>query len=65
MIRVTDGELSILDVNCIRWLNGKFFIQNFRMLKAANRREDGGYVLPKVWIQFTGLPPHLHDYLII
>jgi hypothetical protein len=23
------------------------------------------YVLPKVWVQFTGLPPHLHDYLVI
>jgi hypothetical protein len=23
------------------------------------------YVLPKVWVQFTGLPPHLRDYLII
>jgi hypothetical protein len=22
-------------------------------------------VLPKVWIQFTGLPPHLWDYLIL
>jgi hypothetical protein len=23
------------------------------------------YILPKVWVQFTGLPPHLRDYLII
>jgi hypothetical protein len=23
------------------------------------------FVLPKVWIQFTGLPPHLRDFLII
>jgi hypothetical protein len=23
------------------------------------------YVLPKVWVQFTGLPPSLCDYLII
>jgi hypothetical protein len=23
------------------------------------------YVLPKVWAQFTGLPPHLCDYLVI
>jgi hypothetical protein len=23
------------------------------------------YILPKVWIQITGLPPHLRDYLII
>jgi hypothetical protein len=23
------------------------------------------YVLPKVWVQFTGLPPQLRDYLII
>jgi hypothetical protein len=23
------------------------------------------FVLPKVWIQFTGLPPHLQDYLIL
>jgi hypothetical protein len=23
------------------------------------------YVLPRVWVQFTGLPPHLRDYLIM
>jgi hypothetical protein len=23
------------------------------------------FVLPKVWIQFTGLPVHLRDFLII
>jgi hypothetical protein len=23
------------------------------------------YILPKVWVQFTGLPPQLRDYLII
>jgi hypothetical protein len=23
------------------------------------------YVLPKVWVQFTGLSPHLRDYVII
>jgi uncharacterized 2Fe-2S/4Fe-4S cluster protein (DUF4445 family) len=23
------------------------------------------YILPKVWIHFTGLPPHLSNYLII
>jgi hypothetical protein len=23
------------------------------------------FVLPRVWIQFTGLPTHLHDVLII
>jgi hypothetical protein len=26
---------------------------------------DVKFVLPKVWIQFTGLPPYLRDYLII
>jgi hypothetical protein len=26
---------------------------------------DVKYVLSKVWIQFTGLLQHLHDYLII
>jgi hypothetical protein len=23
------------------------------------------YVVPRVWAQFTGLPPHLRDYLIM
>jgi hypothetical protein len=23
------------------------------------------YVVPRVWVQFTGLPPHLRDYLIM
>jgi hypothetical protein len=26
---------------------------------------DVKFVLPNVWIQFTGLPAHLRDYLII
>jgi hypothetical protein len=26
---------------------------------------EARYVLPKVWAQFTGLPSHLRDYLII
>jgi hypothetical protein len=26
---------------------------------------DVKFVLPRVWIQFTGLPEHLRDYLII
>jgi hypothetical protein len=26
---------------------------------------DVKIVLPKVWVQFTGLPSHLHDYLVI
>jgi hypothetical protein len=27
--------------------------------------DDLKIVLPKVWVQFTGLPSHLRDYLVL
>jgi hypothetical protein len=36
-------------------------------IQIEERLVDGEvkYVLPKVWVQFTGLPPHLRNYLVI
>jgi hypothetical protein len=63
--------LRLQNWSCSGWMNGGGGVIHTKFqsvkIKIVERMVDNEvkFVLPKVWIQFTGLPSHLRDFLII